>query len=72
MYLLQKAKSKSVQFLQERIEKIGTVGNRIQELKLCDGTRIIPGPFVYAAGPYIQDIGHIMGIELPVFCELRS
>lgn len=71
IYLLQKAKSKGVQFLQERIEEIEVAGNRIEALKLSDRTRILPGTFINAAGPFIKDIGRMMGIELPVFCELH-
>jgi glycine/D-amino acid oxidase-like deaminating enzyme len=71
MYLLQKAKSKGVQFLQERIEQIDVAGNRVVELILSDGTRILPGLFINAAGPYIKHICQMMNIDLPVFCELH-
>jgi len=71
MYLLEKAKSKGVQFLQERIEKIGVSGNRVAELNLTDGTRILPGIFINAGGPFIKYIVNMMNIELPVFSELH-
>ena len=71
MYLLQQARSSGVQFLQERVEDISIARNHIESLTLSNGTRVLPKVFINAAGPYINEIGRMMGIELPVFCELH-
>ena len=71
MYLLEQAKSKGVQYLQGRIEKISTTGNRIESLTLSDGSQIKPDIFINAAGPFARNIGRMMGADLPIFCELH-
>ncbi len=38
---------------------------------LADGTRINTGCFVNAAGPFLGEIGRLVGVELPVYNELH-
>ena len=72
MYLLQWARLHGVQFLQARVEGIKLRNQRVNDVLLNDGTHITPNIFINAAGPFLKDIGNMMGIEIPVFCELHQ
>ncbi len=75
MYMLERAREKGVRLIEGRVERVETVGGRIGAVEVSgrDGTRTIATPrFVNAAGPFLKDVGRLLGLELPVFSERHA
>ncbi len=75
MYLLERAREKGVRLIEGRVERVEMRGGRIAAVKVSgrEGTRTIATPrFVNAAGPFVRDVGRLLGVDLPVFCERHS
>jgi len=75
MYLLEHGRERGVRLVEGRVERIDTAGGRIQAVKVSarDGGRMIATPrFVNAAGPFVKQVGRLLGVELPVFCERHA
>jgi glycine/D-amino acid oxidase-like deaminating enzyme len=75
MYMLERAREKGVRLIDGRVEGVETAGGRVTGVVVSgrDGTRTIGTPrFVNAAGPFLKDVGRLLGIELPVFCERHA
>ena len=75
MYMLERARDKGVRLIDGRVERVETAGGRVTGVVVSgrDGTRTIGTPrFVNAAGPFVKDVGRLLGIELPVFCERHA
>ena len=72
MYLLERARDHGVRFLQARLEGADVKGGRVNGARLRDGTTIATGTLVNAAGPFLRDVGRMLGVDLPVFSELHS
>ena len=75
MYMLELARAHGATLLQARVESIEVAGGRVKAVRLGgnDGSSTISTPtFVNAAGPYIKQVGSMLGIDLPVFWELHS
>ncbi|NIM94781.1 MAG: FAD-dependent oxidoreductase [Anaerolineales bacterium] len=72
MYLLEEAQNRGVEFIRGRIEGVKLIEGRIHavEIRQDDTTcNISTRNFVVAAGPMLQEVGRMIGVELPVFCE---
>ncbi|HYB71202.1 MAG TPA: FAD-binding oxidoreductase [Candidatus Bathyarchaeia archaeon] len=75
MYMLERARDKGVRLVEGRVERVETAGGRVSGVKVSgrDGTRVIAAPrFVNAAGPFVKEIGRLLDVELPVFCERHA
>jgi sarcosine oxidase subunit beta len=75
MYLLERAREKGVRVIAGRVEGVDTAGGRVQAVMVSGpgDSRVIATPrFVNAAGPYLQPVGRLLGIDLPVFCERHA
>jgi glycine/D-amino acid oxidase-like deaminating enzyme len=75
MYLLERARDKGVRLLEGRVEAVGTSGGRVRDVTVsaAGGARTIATPaFVAAAGPLMKDVGRLLGVELPLFCERHA
>jgi glycine/D-amino acid oxidase-like deaminating enzyme len=84
-YLLSQARAQGVQLWQARLAAIDISAGRVQGLHLQPPAaqmprtaNAIPGEirvscqaFVNAAGPYIDQVGRMAGVELPIFSELH-
>ncbi|MDW8144717.1 MAG: FAD-dependent oxidoreductase [Roseiflexaceae bacterium] len=68
MTLLERARSRGARFLCARVEAVEMANGRISAVQL-DGQRIVTGAFVNAAGPFLRQVGRMVGVELPVFSE---
>jgi glycine/D-amino acid oxidase-like deaminating enzyme len=71
-YLLDEARRAGVQLLRARVQGVETGAGRVQAVQLSDGRRIPTGYFVNAAGPLLKEVGRMLDVELPVFCELHQ
>jgi glycine/D-amino acid oxidase-like deaminating enzyme len=75
MYLLERAREKGVRLLEGRVEAVDTGGGRVRAVRVAGrgGPASIATPrFVAAAGPFLKDVGRLVGVELPVFCERHA
>lgn len=71
MYLLERARACGVQLLNARVIGIHLSNGRVESVRLSDGSSIATDNFVNAAGPYLKEVGKLLGIDLPVYCELH-
>jgi glycine/D-amino acid oxidase-like deaminating enzyme len=75
MYLLERAREHGVRLVEGRVERIDTAGGRVRgvDVRVPGGTQTIGTQrAVLAAGPLLKDAGRLLGLELPVFCELHA
>ncbi len=72
MYMLERAKECGVKFVSARVDSAAVTGNHIRAIHLGDGTSLATENFVIAAGPLSQQVAAMLGVDLPVFCELHA
>ena len=75
MYLLEQAKQHGAQLVNGRLTHIKTSNGRVQSVQIRqDGqTRTIEtNCFVNAAGPYVRQVGQMLGVDIPVYNELHT
>ncbi len=75
MYLLERAREAGVRLIEGRVDGVTTAGGRVSGVRVSgrDGSRAIATPrFVNAAGPYVKEVGRLLGVDLPVFCERHA
>jgi glycine/D-amino acid oxidase-like deaminating enzyme len=64
-----------VRLIEGRTERVETTGGRVTGVTVRgrDGARTIGTPrFVNAAGPFVKEVGRLLGVDLPVFCERHA
>jgi glycine/D-amino acid oxidase-like deaminating enzyme len=77
MYLLETARTLSgmskpgVWFESARVTGVDTDHGRVTGVCLDSGKRIDTPIFVNAAGPYLKDVGKMLGLDIPVVTELH-
>ena len=71
MYLLEQARARGVRFDSARLTGVDIVGGCVQGVVLSSGERIDSPILVNAAGPYLGEVGKLLGVELPVHTELH-
>jgi glycine/D-amino acid oxidase-like deaminating enzyme len=72
--MLQRAREHGVRVLQAHVQEVAVARGRVQGVRLAAGegpSFIATGRFVAAPGPLLKEMGMILGVELPVFCELH-
>ncbi len=75
MYLLEQARACGARLVRGRVEDIEVSANRVQAVRLKSGNglnRLAMGRLVIATGPYLKQVGRMLGLDLPVFCELHA
>ncbi len=75
MYMLDKAKSHGARLISGQVTGVDFERGKIKAVELRSDTElswIYTPVFVNAAGPYIQNIGAMLGVEIPVFNELHG
>jgi glycine/D-amino acid oxidase-like deaminating enzyme len=72
MYLLEQARAHGVRFRQARVQGVDLAGGQVQAVRLEDGATIATNALVLAAGPYSKQVARMLGVDLPVFCELHA
>lgn len=70
-YLLEQALSSSVELIQAKLIGVGLQDGRITSIELDDGRHIRVNHLVNAAGPFLKQVGRLMGVDLPVITELH-
>lgn len=71
MHLLERARERGVRFLQARVDGVEVRGGRVRAVRLRDGTSLQTEAFVNAAGPFQKSVGRLIGVDLPILCELH-
>ncbi|HHY56753.1 MAG TPA: FAD-binding oxidoreductase [Chloroflexi bacterium] len=74
MVMLEQAKAAGVRFVAGRVEAVDTTGGRVRSVRVATagGSQIIDTVrFVNAAGPLVNDVGRLLGLDLPIFSELH-
>ncbi|MGQ9549903.1 MAG: NAD(P)/FAD-dependent oxidoreductase [Roseiflexus sp.] len=68
MTLLERARRRGTQLARARVEAVDVKDGRVSAVWL-DSRRVMTGGFVNAAGPFLRRVGHMVGVDLPVFSE---
>ena len=71
MYLLETGRRLGSQFEAGKVTGVDIVGNRVQGVQLSSGVRIQSPIFINAAGPFLNNVGRLLGVDLPVYTELH-
>jgi len=72
IYLLERALEGGARLLRARVEDAIVTDNRIESVRVNQNGKlwnISTQTFINAAGPMIQDVGRMLGVDLPVFHE---
>lgn len=75
MYLLDKARAKGARLISGRLTGVSLKGGKIHSVQVegDGGAEELHTPvFVNAAGPFVRDVGAMIGVEIPVFNELHG
>jgi glycine/D-amino acid oxidase-like deaminating enzyme len=75
MYMLERARERGARLLCARVEGVEVRGGRVRAVRLSDGSgsrTIGAETFVNAAGPFVRAVGGMVGVDLPVYCELHA
>jgi glycine/D-amino acid oxidase-like deaminating enzyme len=75
MYLLERAREKGARLVEGRVEAVETAGGRVRGVRVASrggSTSIATPRFVVAAGPFLKEVGRLVGVDLPVFCERHA
>lgn len=71
MYLLDQARSHGVKLVRARVMGIEQSQGRVSAVHLSDDSTIATPFFVNAAGPFVEEVGEMLGVDIPVFTELH-
>ncbi len=71
VYMLETAHRFGVQFESVRVDGVDIINNRVSGVKLSNSERVECPILVNAAGPYLKQVGQILGVEIPVYTELH-
>ncbi len=71
MYMLEQARAHGVELVNDRLTAVDISQGRVQSVRLSDGSTISTPVFVNAAGPFVKDVGEMLGVDIPVFTELH-
>jgi len=71
MYLLETARSRGVRFESTRVTGVDVANGRVKGVRLSSGERVDSPIFINAAGPYLREVGGLLGVDLPVHTELH-
>ena len=74
MVMLEQARTAGVRLLSGRVRSVETRGGRVRSVCVTTsgGEEVIETPcFVNAAGPLVNDVGRLLGLDLPIFSELH-
>lgn len=71
MYLFEMASRLGVRFESARVSGVDVKHGQVTGVRLGTGKRIQSLIFVNAAGPYLKQVGQMLGVDLPVHTELH-
>lgn len=71
MYLLETARRSGVRFEAGKVTGVNVDGGKVRGVQLSSGVQIQSPIFINAAGPFLKDVGRMVGVDLPVHTELH-
>lgn len=71
MYLLETARRSGVRYEAGKVTEVDVKNSRVQGVQLSSGEHIQSPIFVNAAGPYLKEVGRMLGSDIPIFTELH-
>jgi len=71
MHLLETARHSGVRYERGKVTGVDVVNNQVRGVQAESGERISSPIFINAAGPYLKDVGRLLGVDIPVFSELH-
>lgn len=71
MYLLETARRSGVRFEAGKVTGVDIEGGRVRGVRLSSGVHVESPIFINAAGPFLKEVGKLIGIDLPVHTELH-
>jgi glycine/D-amino acid oxidase-like deaminating enzyme len=71
MYLLEAGRRGGVRFDSARVTAVDVLNGCVKGVRLSSGEQIDSPIFINAAGPYLKEVGSLLGIELPVHTEIH-
>jgi len=70
-YLFETARNLGVRFESARVAGVEMENGRVTGVRLESEQRIDTSIFINAAGPYLKEVGEMLGVEIPVVTELH-
>ncbi|HTR79901.1 MAG TPA: FAD-binding oxidoreductase [Gemmatimonadaceae bacterium] len=71
-WLLERALTAGARFVRDRVTSIVVDSGRALGVRTATGTTVHADRVVIAAGPMLAELGHMLGLELPVLHELHA
>ncbi len=75
MLLLERARAHGTRLLQGRVEGVEVHGGQVRAVRVAteSGSQTVEtGTLVNAAGPFAREVGQMLGVDLPIVCELHA
>jgi glycine/D-amino acid oxidase-like deaminating enzyme len=75
MHMLERAREHGASFLCARVQGVDVTGGQVRSVQVegeAGLQTIAADVFVNAAGPFVREVGAMLGIDLPVVCELHA
>lgn len=69
--LLERARQNGVRLVRGRVDAVETAGGRVRGARLAGGERLAGEFFINASGPYLGEVGRLVGVDLPVRNEVH-
>lgn len=69
MWLLEQARERGAKLVAGRVVAVETDAEGVCAVRLEGGERLPTRCFINAAGPFVGDVGRLLGVELPVYSE---
>jgi glycine/D-amino acid oxidase-like deaminating enzyme len=71
MCLLETGRRRGVRFESARVTEVDVANGRVNGVRLGSGVRVDSPIFINAAGPYLKEVGKLLGMDLPIHTELH-
>ncbi len=71
MYLLETARRLGVRFESERVTEVDVANGRVNGVTLRTGEFVTSPIFIAAPGPFLKEVGGMLGLDLPIYTELH-
>jgi glycine/D-amino acid oxidase-like deaminating enzyme len=69
MWWLEQAKARGAKLIEARVVSVEVAEGQIESAHLSNGETLTTRCFVNAAGPFLRDVGQLVGIDLPLYSE---
>ena len=70
-YLFETARQRGVRFESGRVTGVDVANGHVNGVRLSSGERVASPIFINAAGPFLKEVGTLLGVDLPVHTELH-